>query len=146
MGDDNEWYCAFDDALKWGMGNQLRHLFVTMIIFCGVTDENGFFEKYWTYLAEDIQYKIRRSLHDDKYNVPVDELRNMLLDQLSVVFTKNGCNMLDHDLPLRFVHETSSHINCMINDELSQDCETLIKTAEAMQKKLNKDQDRKSVV
>ena len=28
-----------------GMGNQLRQLFVTMIIFCGVLDENGFFFK-----------------------------------------------------------------------------------------------------
>jgi hypothetical protein len=42
LGDDNEWYCAFDEALKWGMGNQLRQLFVTMIIFCGVLDEKCF--------------------------------------------------------------------------------------------------------
>lgn len=42
LGDDNEWYSAFDEALQWGMGNQLCQLFVTMIIFCGVLDENAF--------------------------------------------------------------------------------------------------------
>ncbi|KAM0912341.1 hypothetical protein ACQ4PT_012850 [Festuca glaucescens] len=140
LGDDNEWYSAFDDALKWGMGNQLRQLFVTMVIYCGVLDENGFFEKYWTYLAEDIQYRIRRSLHDDSYNVPDGELRNMLLDELSVVFARNGCNILDHALPLKSMYSNDQCENNMIADELSQDCEMLIKTAEAMQEKLNKDQ------
>jgi hypothetical protein len=96
LGEDTEWYCAFDEALKWGMGNQLRQLFVTMIIFCGVLDENCFFKKYWTFLAEDIQYRIRCSLHDDSYVVPTDELKNMLLDELSVLFSRNGCNILDH--------------------------------------------------
>jgi hypothetical protein len=100
LGDDSEWYCAFDEALKWGMGNQLRQLFVTIIIYCGVLDENYFFEKYWTYLAEDIQYRIRCSLHDASYVVPTDELKNMLLDELSVVFARNGCNIFDHALPV----------------------------------------------
>jgi hypothetical protein len=142
LGDDSEWYCAFDDALTWGMGNQLRQLFVTMIIYCGVLDENGFFEKYWTYLAEDIQYKIRCSLNDSSYVVPDDELRNMLLDKLSVLFARNGCNILDHSLPLKSVYDAGPCENSMISDELSQDCESLIKTAEAMQKKFNKDQEK----
>jgi hypothetical protein len=76
-----------------------------MIIYCGALDENGFFEKYLTYLAEDIQYKIRRSLNDSSYVVPDDELRNMLLDKLSVLFARNGCNILDHSLPLKSVYD-----------------------------------------
>jgi hypothetical protein len=64
----------------------------------------------------------------------------MLLDELSVVFSKNGCSILDHALPLKSVYGTDSHGNNMINDELSQDCETLIQTAEAMQATLNADQ------
>ncbi|KAM0874166.1 hypothetical protein ACQ4PT_037639 [Festuca glaucescens] len=63
LGDDSEWYCAFDEALKW-----------------------------------------------------------------------------DHALPLKTVYDNDSNVNNMISDELSQDCETLIKTAEAMQQQLNEDQ------
>jgi hypothetical protein len=140
LGDDNEWYYAFDEALKWGMGNQLRQLFVTMIIFCGVLDENGFFEKYWTYLAEDIQHRIRCALHDSSYVVPDVELRNMLLDELASIFAKNGCSILDHGLPLKSIYDTSSVGNSMISDELPQDLESLITVAEDMQKKLNRDQ------
>ncbi|KAM0853579.1 hypothetical protein ACQ4PT_050975 [Festuca glaucescens] len=140
LGDDNEWHYAFDEALKWGMGRQLRQLFVTMILFCGVLDENAFFEKYWTYLAEDIQHRIRSSLHDSAYLVPVDELRNMLIEELSGVFARNGCSILDHNLPLKSVCDPTSHVNNMINDELCQDFDSLIKTAEAMQEKLNENQ------
>ncbi|KAM0885149.1 hypothetical protein ACQ4PT_030511 [Festuca glaucescens] len=140
LGDDTEWYYAFDEALEWGMGNQLRQLFVTMILYCGVLDENVFFEKYWTYLAEDIQYRIRSSLHDASYTVPVDELRNMLLDELAVVFAKNGSSISNHALPLKTVYANDSIVNNMVSDELSQDCETLIKTAETMQQQLNEDQ------
>ncbi|KAM0879429.1 hypothetical protein ACQ4PT_034241 [Festuca glaucescens] len=140
LGDDTQWYYAFDEALKWGMGNQLRQLFVTMILYCRVLDENIFFEKYWTYLAEDIQHRIRCSLHDASYTVPVDELRNMLLDELAVVFAKNGVSILDHTLPLKTVYANDSIVNNMVSDELSQDYETLIKTVEAMQQQLNEDQ------
>ncbi|KAM0904043.1 hypothetical protein ACQ4PT_018277 [Festuca glaucescens] len=105
LGDDTEWYYAFDEALKW-----------------------------------DIQHRIRCSLHDASYTVPVDELRNMLLDELAVVFAKNGGSILDHALPLKTVYANDSIVNNMVSDELSQDCETLIKTAETMQQHLNEDQ------
>ncbi|KAM0832054.1 hypothetical protein ACQ4PT_065142 [Festuca glaucescens] len=98
LGDDNEWYCAFNEALKW----------------------------------EDIQYRIRCSLHDASYIVPDDELRNMLLDELSIVFSKNGCKILDYALPLKTIYAADSCGTTMISDELAQDCETLIKTSEAM--------------
>uniref|UniRef100_A0ACD5XK49 Uncharacterized protein n=1 Tax=Avena sativa TaxID=4498 RepID=A0ACD5XK49_AVESA len=140
LGDDNEWYCAFDEALEWGMGHQLHRLFVTMIIFCGVLDENGFFEKYWTYLAEDIQHGIRCSLNQPTYIVPGPELKNMLLDKLVVLFAKNGYSILDHGLPLKTGNDNSSCINDLISDELHEDCESLLRTAEAMQMQLNKDQ------
>ncbi|KAM0890942.1 hypothetical protein ACQ4PT_026719 [Festuca glaucescens] len=105
LGDDTEWYYAFDEALKW-----------------------------------DIQHRIRCSLHDASYTVPVDELRNMLLDELAVVFAKNYGSILDHALPLKTVYANDSIVNNMVSDELSQDCETLIKTAETMQQQLNEDQ------
>jgi hypothetical protein len=140
LGDDNEWYCAFDEALTWGMGNQLRQLFVTMILFCGVLDEGAFFEKYWTYLAEDIQHRIRCSLSDPSFVVPANELKDMLLDELSAVFAKNGCSISDHALPLKSVHDAGARVNTLISDELSQDYESLLKTAEAMREQLNEDQ------
>src|SRR6266540_1099578 len=45
LGDDQEWYNAFDEAAAWATSSQLRHLFVTMLLFCEVSDEHALFEK-----------------------------------------------------------------------------------------------------
>jgi len=36
LGDDREWYDAFDEAAAWASSAQLRRLFVTMLMFCEV--------------------------------------------------------------------------------------------------------------
>jgi hypothetical protein len=56
LSNDQEWYNAFDEATSWATSNQLRHLFVTMHLFCEVGDEHVFFEKVWKLFADDIQY------------------------------------------------------------------------------------------
>ena len=140
LGDDLEWYSAFDEALTWGMGDQLRRLFVTILVHCGVNDENAFFEKYWSHLAEDIHYNIKRSFHDDNHVVPPDELRDILLDKLTVLFSKNGSNILDHRLPLKTTYDDNSDDNEMITNELSADPKSELLKAETMYNQLNPDQ------
>jgi hypothetical protein len=61
--DEQEWYNAFDEAASWATSNQLRQLFVTMLLFCEVGDELSFFEKVWRLLADDIQYNTRQMLN-----------------------------------------------------------------------------------
>jgi hypothetical protein len=43
IGDDQEWYSAFDEAATWATASHLRKLFVTMVLFGGVADEYVFF-------------------------------------------------------------------------------------------------------
>ena len=62
VGDDNEWYIAFDEAVVWGFGHRLRQLFVTMLMHCSIKDEVGFFERYCTSMYDDIQHGSRRAL------------------------------------------------------------------------------------
>lgn len=38
VGDDNEWFLLFDEAIIWATSFQFRHLFMTILLFCGVTD------------------------------------------------------------------------------------------------------------
>ena len=68
--DDQEWYNAFDEAASWATSNQLRQLFVTMLLFCEVGDELSFFEKVWRLLADDIQYNTRQMLNHPEYQIP----------------------------------------------------------------------------
>ena len=69
LDDDQEWYNAFEEAVTWATSSQLRHLFVTMLLFCEVSDEYALFEKVWILLANDIQYNFREMIGHSTYQM-----------------------------------------------------------------------------
>ncbi|XP_066374762.1 uncharacterized protein [Miscanthus floridulus] len=90
LGDDQEWYNAFDEAAAGATSAQLQNLFVTMILFCEVGDEYAFFEKVWRLLADDIQYQFRDIVGHKNYQMLDSHIRDYLLDELSTIFAKSG--------------------------------------------------------
>jgi hypothetical protein len=36
--DDNEWHQALEEAALWALGQQLRDMFASMLMFCEVTN------------------------------------------------------------------------------------------------------------
>lgn len=72
-------------------------------------------------------------MRDAKYAVPPNDLKDMLLDKSTVLFARNGTNILDHNLPLKSVYDDDFRDNNnMINDELCDDPKAELKKAEAM--------------
>jgi hypothetical protein len=76
LSNDQEWYNAFDEAAHWATSNQLRHLFITMLLFCEVGDEYLFFEKVWKLLTDDIHYNMRQVLNHESYQMTGTDLRD----------------------------------------------------------------------
>jgi hypothetical protein len=140
LGDDTEWYHAFDEAVLWGFGARLRQLFVTMLLYCGVKSERTFFERYWVDLADDLQYGIRLARQDPKYEVPVGQLRDMLLSELESVFLQNGARIADFNLPPRTTYEGAFHGNRLMQEEMAYDSDALAREAEVLVGRLNADQ------
>jgi hypothetical protein len=99
LSDDQEWYNAFDKAAHWATSNQLRQLFVAMLLFCEVGDEHMFFEKVWRLLADDIQYNMRQILNHPTYDMSDGDLQDHLLDTLGTLFNRRGTNINDFKLP-----------------------------------------------
>jgi hypothetical protein len=138
--DDNEWYNAFDEVARWATSEQLRHLFVTMLIYCEVGDEPTFFEKVWQLLADDIQYNMRKTLNLPSYQMPINEIRDHLLDKLSILFNKCDSNIRDYNLPLKTNSAGSSYGNRYIEEELSYNFNALLSEAQNLHMKLNEQQ------
>ncbi|KAM0840854.1 hypothetical protein ACQ4PT_059380 [Festuca glaucescens] len=140
LGDDLEWYRAFDEAVVWGFGHRLRHLFVTMLIHCSVKNEKDFFSKYWVHLADDIQYRIRIALRKMDYMVPEAELKDLLLDELSSLFVKYGSSIANFNLPGKTSLHPINYDNRLIREEMSYDAKKLSAVAATLLLKLNADQ------
>ncbi|XP_062193516.1 uncharacterized protein LOC133896896 [Phragmites australis] len=140
LGDDQEWYNAFDEAASWATSAQLRQLFVTMLLFCEVNDEHTFFEKVWRALVDDIQYRFRQVVGNPSYQLSDNELRDYLLDDLSTLFAKNGGRMRDYNLPHRSNPSHVAYGNRLIDEELSYDNEHLLLESDPLLSNLNDEQ------
>jgi hypothetical protein len=74
LNNDQEWYNAFDEAAQWATSNQLRHLFIAMLLSCEIGDEYMFFQKNWKLLTGDIQYSMRQVLNHPTYQMTDNDL------------------------------------------------------------------------
>ncbi|KAK9233064.1 hypothetical protein WN943_023313 [Citrus x changshan-huyou] len=54
LDDDKEWIDCLTEVAIWATGNELRHLFVTILIHCQVSDAPQLWKSNYTTLSEDI--------------------------------------------------------------------------------------------
>jgi hypothetical protein len=87
---DNEWVLLFDEAIVSASSHQLRHLFVTVVLFCSVGNVQALFDKYWLYFTDDINKGLRVALSNPNYVVPQEQLMNLLIHKLTDLFANNG--------------------------------------------------------
>jgi len=119
IGDDQEWYDAFDEAAAWATSPHLRRLFVTMVLFGEVGDEYAFFEKVWRLLADDIQYQVRDMVGSRSYHMSDSDIRDSVLDELSTLFSNSGRSIREFNLPQRSTPHSCTSLNRLIMEEVS---------------------------
>jgi hypothetical protein len=118
--------------VAWATSAQLRQLFVTMLLYCDITDEYIFFDRVWKLLPYDIQYNIQKALNCPTYQMPENDLRSELLDRLDVLFNKSGGNIQDFNLPQKTDSIEQSGINHLIEEEISYDVNHLLDESETL--------------
>ncbi|GKE24753.1 hypothetical protein Tco_1436265 [Tanacetum coccineum] len=57
LNDDKEWAHAIKEAAFWALAPQLHDLFMTMLLFCGVSRPLPLWEQTWELLSDDILIK-----------------------------------------------------------------------------------------
>ncbi|XP_071712046.1 uncharacterized protein [Rutidosis leptorrhynchoides] len=62
VNDDKEWTEAISEAKLWASGSQLRELFVTMLLFCNVSNPLKLWELNWEALSDNILHKKKENL------------------------------------------------------------------------------------
>jgi hypothetical protein len=92
-----------------------------MLLYCDIANEFIFFDRVWKLLADDIQYNIQKALNCPNYQMPENDLRNELLDRLSVLFNKGGGIIQDFNLLQKTNSIEQSGANHLIEEETSYD-------------------------
>jgi hypothetical protein len=138
VGDDNEWFNLFEETIVWATPFQLRHLFMTVLLYCEVINGNTLFDRFWSSMAEDISYRISTSLGG--YVVPDVYIQDELLKELSIIFAKNGSSLASFNISPRCLPVNRGSYNRLIAEETQSDVHDLQVQGESMRAQLNSGQ------
>nr|XP_025887491.1 uncharacterized protein LOC112941712 [Solanum lycopersicum] len=120
--DDKEWNDCLAEAACWASGNELRNLFVTILIHCQVSDSSKLWRSNYEILSEDItSLQLKRfQLEDLKLNEK--QLESYTLFEIETILLKIGKSLKDiHGMPLPDSTLMNDTGNRLINEELEYD-------------------------
>jgi hypothetical protein len=130
LGDDQEWSHALNDVAQWVTPYQLRQLFVTLLLFCDVTDPLKLFTDHSSRMSEDIIYRINRLSSISNNSSMETFVTSSLLFELEKLLQDAGYSLAHFSLPIPDNIGTASIENRLLLDELSYDSNVLSSSVE----------------
>jgi hypothetical protein len=95
LANDNEWHQALEEVGLWALGQQLRDMFASMLMFCEVTNLRQLWDAHWESLNDDIEAMTRRERDDPTITLSEDVLKDRALYEIDQVFIHNRHHLED---------------------------------------------------
>ncbi|XP_070044304.1 uncharacterized protein [Nicotiana tomentosiformis] len=126
LDDDKEWNDCLAEAALWATENELRHLFVTILIHCQVSDSSKFWKNNCEILSEDITSLQRKRFQLKNLQLTEKQVEAYTLFEIETILLKMGKSLKDIDgMPLPDSALLRNVGNRMVNEELDYDKEEL---------------------
>ncbi|PHU26198.1 Retrovirus-related Pol polyprotein from transposon TNT 1-94 [Capsicum chinense] len=126
--DDQEWNDCLAEAACWASGNELRNLFVTILIHCQVSDSAKLWRTNYEILSKDITSLQRNRFQVKDLQLTQKQLEAYTLFVIETILVKMGKSLKDIDeMPLPDSALLSDRRNRLINEELEYNKEDLKK-------------------
>ncbi|XP_050207483.1 uncharacterized protein LOC126656902 [Mercurialis annua] len=116
--DDKEWIQVLDESTAWASSQQLRRLFVILLIFCDVGDPVRLFNTFWRTLADDVEYNMLRIFGIAYTTIPDEFVKKHVLFELEKLLNRKGNSLPDYNLPLPACSVFANSTNKLIVEEL----------------------------
>ncbi|XP_074355163.1 uncharacterized protein LOC141693869 [Apium graveolens] len=122
LDDDREWIDCLSEAAVWATGNELRNLFVTMLIFCQVSNIPELWKTHSTILSEDMLYLQRKRFQVPDLQLTQEQIESYALVEIEGLMQKLGKSLKDIDgTPQPDSSLTRDLLNRLLNEELDYD-------------------------
>ncbi|XP_074352072.1 uncharacterized protein LOC141691232 [Apium graveolens] len=92
---DDEWNNAITDDFVHQTGAQVCELFVTLLLFCDISDVRGLWEKYWKTFSDDIEHKQRKNYLRHNFVISDEQLECLTLFNVELQLRKRGKSVAD---------------------------------------------------
>ncbi|XP_052154680.1 uncharacterized protein LOC127772754 [Oryza glaberrima] len=139
LGDDREWLSAIVDAAHWALPYQLHELFVTLLLFCNVTDPLALFEEHFSRMGEDYMHRIGHSMTD--HSTPFTQhVRSFVLAEIDKLLRNSGYSLPHFNLPEPILTSACAVGNRLLTDEQAYDIDRISVEAAEQLDQLNLNQ------
>ncbi|XP_010446027.1 PREDICTED: uncharacterized protein LOC104728793 [Camelina sativa] len=109
-----------DEAAQYAFPIQLRHLFVTLSLYCELSSPHTLWEHCWRHLAEDIPDYQRKTFNFSDQRFSDEELQSYTLIEIERILAQNDRSLTDfEDMPRPGKELLKKMKNSMHNDEKS---------------------------
>ncbi|PIA29552.1 hypothetical protein AQUCO_05900055v1 [Aquilegia coerulea] len=141
LDDDGEWNERLRYASTWSNASNLRDMFVTMLMFCEVSDPLDMWNKNWENLSDDILYKRRKITGNPNLQMTVEEIKNAALCEIELLLNDNNLSLTNFSpMPLPGM-STHYHVNNrLVQEELDYDHSELEREFSELHGHLNEEQ------
>jgi hypothetical protein len=78
--DDGEWRLCLRDACQTQVGSRLRHLFVTMLLFCEITSPESLWFEFRSHICDDLEFRLSNASQDLIYDYGLFLIEESLSD------------------------------------------------------------------
>ena len=119
---DREWHIAIDDAANYATAPKLRELFVTLLIFCEVTDPGTLWDKHYLQLCDDVEYNRRKLLNMPNLSISEQDKQMLALKEINDLLKQHGKRLEDFPgMPLLNMSGLSRYKNDLLLEEMMYD-------------------------
>ncbi|PIA33948.1 hypothetical protein AQUCO_03900069v1 [Aquilegia coerulea] len=141
LDDDGEWNEGLRYAGTWSNASNLRDMFVTMLMFCELSDPLDMWNKNWENLSDDILYKRRKITGNPNLQMTVEEIKNAALCEIELLLNDNNLSLTNFSpMPLPDM-STHYHVNNrLVQEELDYDHSELEREFSELHGHLNEEQ------
>lgn len=120
--DDKEWNDCLAEASNWVSGNELRHLFVTILMLCQVSDARQVWKNNYGILSEDITSMRRQKLRMQDLQLNQNQIEAYTLLEIESTLLKIGKSLKHIDgMPLPDSTLLRNVGNRLISEEVDYD-------------------------
>lgn len=142
--EDDEWHMAIEEASKFASGAEVRKLFVTLLLYCHVTEPEKLWEKNFEYLCERIEYHHTRLYQYQHIRLPTEQIKNLALQEIEMLMKKNGRSLRElafQKIPYPDMSNMDDIGNPLIMQEMDYDKLKLQEEFDRLRKGLNPEQE-----
>ncbi|GKF05633.1 DNA helicase [Tanacetum coccineum] len=140
IGNDHEWIGALEEAFLHASFEELRKLFVQILIFCDVSDPMLLWHKFWKNMSEDIPRRLAKIVQISEIQKNETEMKAGVLFEIELILNSHSRTLKDFGLlmpPKRLLDILQNRI---LMEEGNYDRELLLKEKDSLLPKLNRDQ------